>query len=543
MKDMLAFIAFHLVAVTAVAAEPVTTDTIHVAPPAGVKEADRASIIAALERAGPGDIVQFAPGTYVLGELIRVNTSQITLLGHPDGTTLRGCAPDDFVDADIALFACNGLELAGGHQTVRDLTFEYAWHGLFVGCCFPEDMAAAEAGTSHQLEQPGGHVIEGNTFRNSSNGLRVIGQSATPIIIRGNRFVNTFHALAINGGTAHVLGNDVSAPEPARVPIAGHTGYALTVGPTPPNEACGRNVIAGNRIEGHTDAIRVRLFEPGTRCRGTVIRDNTVVTREVQYVTAWDGVRMGSPADSSLHGVPIAITNVVDDAAADLPPSLRREGASVLDSTIVEGNTIIGGSGLGIEVLRSSGNRIANNSITGITRRDPFPGNTVNSTDPETSGWRAANGAGIWISRGSDRNDVASNRITDVAAHHVVLEGNENVVAGVDSAEAVLDLGTANRVLIGEEDQDRAPQTLAEPLAEQVTIYRDTYGVPHVHGRTDEAAVFGLAYARAEDQFEQVEDIFISRLSLTGARFATRPYSSRAGCHRRSPRPPRAMDP
>jgi parallel beta-helix repeat protein len=487
-------------------------DTVFVAPAAGAKAADRASIIAALERAGPGDVVQFAPGTYVLGELIRVTTSNVTLLGHPDGTTLRGCAPEEFVDADVALFACNGLELAGGRQTVRDLTFEYAWHGLFVGCCFPADMAAAEAGTSHRPEQPGGHVIEGNTFRNSSNGLRVVGQSAAPVIIRGNRFVNTFHALAINGGTAHVLGNDVSAPEPERVPIAGHTGYALAVGPTPPNEACGRNVIAGNRVEGHTDAIRVRLFEPGTRCRGTVIRDNTIVTRELRRATAGDGLRAGSVADSSLHGVPIAITNVVDDVAADRPPDLRRDGASVLDSTVVEGNTIIGGSGLGIEVLRSSGNRIVNNSITAITRRDPFPGNTVNSTDPETSGWQGANGAGIWISRGSNHNDIAGNRISDVAAHHVVLEGDQNVVAGVDSAEAVLDLGMANRVVSGEQEEDRAPQTLAERLAEQVVIYRDTWGVPHVHGRTDEAAVFGLAYARAEDQFELIEDIFINRL-------------------------------
>src|SRR5688500_7659787 len=30
-------------------------------------------------------------------------------------------------------------------------------------------------------------------------------------------------------------------------------------------------------------------------------------------------------------------------------------------------------------------------------------------------------------------------------------------------------------------------------LAKQVTIYRDTYGVPHVFGRTDAATVFGFA--------------------------------------------------
>lgn len=45
--------------------------------------------------------------------------------------------------------------------------------------------------------------------------------------------------------------------------------------------------------------------------------------------------------------------------------------------------------------------------------------------------------------------------------------------------------------------------------ANQVTIYRDTYGVPHVHGKTDASAAFGFAYAQAEDNFWQVEDNFI----------------------------------
>jgi acyl-homoserine-lactone acylase len=50
------------------------------------------------------------------------------------------------------------------------------------------------------------------------------------------------------------------------------------------------------------------------------------------------------------------------------------------------------------------------------------------------------------------------------------------------------------------------------PLADQVTIYRDTYGVPHVVGETDAAAVFGFAYAQAEDHFRQIEDDFIRAL-------------------------------
>lgn len=53
---------------------------------------------------------------------------------------------------------------------------------------------------------------------------------------------------------------------------------------------------------------------------------------------------------------------------------------------------------------------------------------------------------------------------------------------------------------------------MANPLARDVTIYRDTYGVPHVFGRTDASTVFGFAYAQAEDNFWRVEENFISAL-------------------------------
>jgi acyl-homoserine-lactone acylase len=49
-------------------------------------------------------------------------------------------------------------------------------------------------------------------------------------------------------------------------------------------------------------------------------------------------------------------------------------------------------------------------------------------------------------------------------------------------------------------------------LASSVTIYRDTYGVPHVFGRTDASTAFGFAYAQAEDNFWRVEENFILAL-------------------------------
>ena len=49
-------------------------------------------------------------------------------------------------------------------------------------------------------------------------------------------------------------------------------------------------------------------------------------------------------------------------------------------------------------------------------------------------------------------------------------------------------------------------------LARSVTIYRDTYGVPHVYGPTDASVVFGLAYAQAEDNLPHLEDNFVRSL-------------------------------
>lgn len=49
-------------------------------------------------------------------------------------------------------------------------------------------------------------------------------------------------------------------------------------------------------------------------------------------------------------------------------------------------------------------------------------------------------------------------------------------------------------------------------MADSVTIYRDTYGVPHIYGPTDASVVFGFMYARAEDEFQRLENFYIRRL-------------------------------
>jgi len=48
--------------------------------------------------------------------------------------------------------------------------------------------------------------------------------------------------------------------------------------------------------------------------------------------------------------------------------------------------------------------------------------------------------------------------------------------------------------------------------AKQVNIIRDNFGVPHIYGKTDADAVFGLMYAQCEDDFKRVELNYIEKL-------------------------------
>ena len=48
--------------------------------------------------------------------------------------------------------------------------------------------------------------------------------------------------------------------------------------------------------------------------------------------------------------------------------------------------------------------------------------------------------------------------------------------------------------------------------AKHVTIIRDNWGIPHIYGKTDADAVFGLMYAQCEDDFKRVEMNYIEKL-------------------------------
>lgn len=409
-------------------------DVVEVAPPTGNAENDRRAIMAALEAAGAGDTIRFAEGTYVIGDIIPVPQAGITLEGHADGTTLRGCRPEEYprqqeVTEAIAagelepedLRRCEMMVLTGGGVTVRRFTVEYTGSGFCISVCVSDPSAPVG-------DTVGGYRIEDNIFRNSFNGVRGQVVSTDTSVIRNNRFINTYHAVSfLEASNLQVLDNEISAPEPEAEPGLGHVSFAIAVGGGP-------NLIARNSIEGHPDGILLAAF-PGSTTRGNVIRENTITVARNRLP---DG---GSPAlasrdasDSTIVGVPLALHGLA------IPRSGQEPGQ--LYDNLVEENRILGAEGIGIELTRASGNRIVGNQVSSISPRHPFPGNSV-STNPLP--WRTANGAGIWVSRASEENEIRGNAFQDIAGSMIVLEGDRNRVSATNGVK-ILDLGSGNQV-------------------------------------------------------------------------------------------------
>jgi hypothetical protein len=209
---------------------------------------------------------------------------------------------------------------------VRNLTFEHAFWALHVGCCW-EDFPYMERGE-------GGHLIEGNTFRSTSNAVRVHGSWTEPSIIRNNRFRNNWHSVAIYGNTVHLLDNDISALEPEEVPGFGFPWDAVGIGPSMPLKgsaedtpgSCANNVVARNRIEGNADGIMIDTGRPGDSCRNNVVRDNTIIVSRVRaparLVEEW------GLSEPTFIGTPIACSTTPRRSAAPASPGPDATGAA-----------------------------------------------------------------------------------------------------------------------------------------------------------------------------------------------------------------------
>lgn len=71
-------------------------------------------------------------------------------------------------------------------------------------------------------------------------------------------------------------------------------------------------------------------------------------------------------------------------------------------------------------------------------------------------------------------------------------------------------------------------RNIIKDYAYDVTIYRDTWGVPHIYGETDADAAFGLAYAHSEDDYQTIEEVILAlrgeSASINGYKYAPIDY-------------------
>ena len=49
-----------------------------------------------------------------------------------------------------------------------------------------------------------------------------------------------------------------------------------------------------------------------------------------------------------------------------------------------------------------------------------------------------------------------------------------------------------------------------------IEIVRDKWGVPHIYGKTDKEAAYGLAWAHAEDDFSTIQKTFLPAKGMLG---------------------------
>lgn len=416
-------------------------DTVFVAPPTGKQEVDRINIQKAFDSVKPGGVVKFGPGTYLLGAGARLSVPDVTVLGHPEGTNLRGCDPEafDVEESEVAsvVFGCTGIYIQAERQTIRGLTFENVWHALVVGP-YPTSQEEAAGFWSSEKEPEiypvGGQLIEKNTFRSAANGLRMLGTGKELSIVRNNDFIDVFHAIGMYGGPTHFLGNRVRVENPESVPFSRHPGSAILV--SPGHTDCSGHVVAENIIQGYPDPIYVNA-DRGQICQDVKIVDNIIHASRVKIPEAW--VFKPTAEDSTMVGTPITLMNYKES----MPGMPEADTVGVLKNILVRGNKIMGAEGLGILVQDVTQSIIADNSISGIKKRNPFPGIPWDGIEPE---WEEANGSGIWLSPGSNGNEITGNIFEDIASAAVFLEGDNNRVEVLLETDSVQDVGTGNLV-------------------------------------------------------------------------------------------------
>lgn len=87
------------------------------------------------------------------------------------------------------------------------------------------------------------------------------------------------------------------------------------------------------------------------------------------------------------------------------------------------------------------------------------------------------------------------------------------ILRGIGALMALVALAAAGLIVIDQASLPKAPARQAlldKAKAYDVRIRRDDWGVPHVLGKTDADAAFGLGYAQSEDDFATLQDVVLA---------------------------------
>lgn len=359
---------------------------VQVAPPTGSPATDLAHMQTAIAAAGKGYTIQFQAGTYNIGDNaspLVVLEEKVSLVGHPNGTTIEG---GTVIDGGLFAEVPVGFNLVGGQQTIRDITFHSFGTAIIIGVGFPER---------------GGYVVENCTFTESLRPIQAALDAAPPTRITGNAFVNVHQGVQLLGQRYEFSHNTLTVPEPSEVPVYGRPA---NIGSFLSATFFGRrwdakdNLIQGNVADRYPDGFILVAF-PFSTTHNTHVVDN-VVTNAFKYV-GFDG---GSIVVPEAFGT-----------------------AAVNENNLIKDNTLDGAEGWGMFVFNSPSNRIIDNTIRNVVG----PGGLgIWLLGLNTGNTRILN------------NHFDGNEVADVQ-----LDSDDNLVVLKESDDTVIDNGENNRIV------------------------------------------------------------------------------------------------
>ena len=366
---------------------------VRVAAPTGNEAVDIPNIRAAIAAATPGAVIQFARGTYAIGDpretQFVVSVPGVTLQGDRRGTTMRGVRlfASDPRAAECCLPGSGSFLLNGGHQTVRRLNFDGFLWALSLGA---------------PGSPIGGYRVEQNTFRNGYVGVDLITFSDDVTTVEDNTFENLTAPLFIGGKTIKIRHNLITTTDPAELtwgqPAQGVNFFPeflslfLPGFPASPT-VCENNVVEGNTFVRFNESIFF-LTLPGDVCRNNVIRNNEVIDAHIYNTLFIDNGSMAYLGAPGLY-----------------------------QNNVIQGNVLHGSEGVGVILETGSGNRIIGNEFHDL------PG--------QQSTYVGYPGTAIILGAATSGNKVRGNEFENVV-NPVVDLGTDNSVQGARTTSTPL---------------------------------------------------------------------------------------------------------